>query len=512
MKIKTVLTDTWENKPLLLIVWIAVFLRLIAVIFAKGWGMLDDHFLVIEIAQSWVDDGNFNHWLPWDAENTGPHGHSFFYPGLHFLLFSFFKWIHLDDPQMKMVIVRLLHAAFSMIVVVLGYRITKKLSDKNTARLSGLLLAAMWFMPWVSVRNLVEVFSIPFLFISTWIILKPEEKQKKLPAFLWAGFIAGIAFSVRYQTLIYAGGMGLALLFRKEIKEGIVFGIGYLLAMFVFQGVVDMFIWGKPFTEFFRYVAYNMEYRYDYITGPWYNYLLLLFVLLIPPVSLFLLAGMFKNIRKNLIIFLPVFIFLAFHSYFPNKQERFILTIVPFIIILGVMGWQDIKKTTPFLNHHKKWIRGSWIFFWVINLVLLAFISTMYSKRAQVETMTYLHRYQNVEAIAVDNSNYGGIQMMPQFYLGQWIKIYEITKVHPVDLLPRTIAYQGPEPGFFIFIRDENLKDRINAVEKYFPDLKFETKIEPGLVDKILHWLNPHNKNEEIFIYRNTDYFPKKID
>lgn len=508
MKIKSALSACWENQPLTLIIWVALILRLVAIIFAKGWGMLDDHFLVIEIAQSWVDDGNFNHWLPWDEENKGPRGHTFFYAGLHYLLFTFFKWINLNDPQTKMFFVRLLHAAFSMIVVVLGYKITKKISGKQSARLAGLLLAALWFMPWASVRNLVEVVSIPFLFISTWMILNAGEKRSPLLTFLLAGFVAGIAFSVRYQTMIYAVGMGMALLFRKEIREAILFGIGYLLSMIVFQGMVDYFIWGTPFAEFIQYVLYNLEYRYDYITGPWYNYMLLLFILLIPPVSVFLLAGMFNHIKKHLIIFLPVIIFLAFHSYFPNKQERFILTIVPFLVILGVAGWQSWMQTKSFLRRNRKLMRGSWIFFWLVNVILLAAVSTMYSKRAQAETMTYLSRYDDVKAVVVDNRDYGGIQLMPQFYLGEWIEIYEITKVRPVELLHRSIAYEGPEPRFFIFIRNENLEERVEAVKKYFPDIAFEKMIEPGFVDKVMHWINPHNKNEEIYIYRNLKYFP----
>ncbi len=512
MNIRSSIYNYWENKPLILIIWIAAALRLVALIFAKGWGMLDDHFLVIEIAQSWVDDGNFNHWLPWDEENEGSKGHTFFYAGLHFMLFTFFKWIGLNDPQTKMLIVRLFHAAFSMVVVVLGYRITEKLSNKSAARIAGILLASFWFMPWVSVRNLVEAFSIPFLFIGTWLIIKNDEGRKNsLGTFLLAGFVAGIAFSIRYQTMIYAGGMGLALLFEKQIREAIIFGLGYLLSMIVFQGLVDYFIWGTPFVEFTEYVLYNLEYRYDYITGPWYNYLLLLFALMIPPVSIFLFAGFFYNWRKNLIIFLPAFLFLAFHSYFPNKQERFILTVVPFIIILGVMGWQQWRTAVPWLNRTKKIIRGSWMFFWFINLILLAFVTTMYSKRAPAETMTYLGKYQDIKAVVVDNSNYGGIQLVPQFYLNQWIKIYEITQVRPVEALHRSIAYEGPEPRFFIFIREEDIEKRVNAVKKHFPDIEFEARIEPGFVDKVMHWINPHNKNNVFLIYRNKEYFPEKV-
>ena len=42
----------WDEKPLRLIVLVAVFFRLIAVIFSKGFGWFDDHFLIIEASQS----------------------------------------------------------------------------------------------------------------------------------------------------------------------------------------------------------------------------------------------------------------------------------------------------------------------------------------------------------------------------------------------------------------------------------------------------------------------------
>ena len=93
----------WDEQPLILILGSAILFRLIAVIFARGWGMLDDHFLVIEASQSWVDGHDYNSWLPGSDGNHGPTGHNLFYPGLHFLLFSFLKMINITDPQVKMI-------------------------------------------------------------------------------------------------------------------------------------------------------------------------------------------------------------------------------------------------------------------------------------------------------------------------------------------------------------------------------------------------------------------------
>ena len=281
--------------------------------------------------------------------------------------------------------------------------------------------------------------------------------------------------------------------------------------MLLFQGLVDALIWGYPFAEFTEYVLYNIEFRNDYITGEWYNYLLLLLGILIVPISFFIFTGMFKNWKKRLIIFLPTMIFLAFHSYFPNKQERFILTIVPFIIMIGIIGWHEILEQSKFFARNKKLIRGSWIFFWSLNIVLLVFVSTMYGKRSRVEAMSYLSKYDQVNAILLENTNGSSIQILPQFYLGQWIERYELTQAKPMNQLPDFSKHPEIEPRFVLFFRDENLDERVNELKPILPDLEFETTIQPGLVDKVMHWLNPFNVNEEIYIYRNKKYFKQKL-
>jgi len=43
----------------------ALIIRLIAAIFSQGYGMHDDHFLIVEASASWVDGFDYNHWLPW---------------------------------------------------------------------------------------------------------------------------------------------------------------------------------------------------------------------------------------------------------------------------------------------------------------------------------------------------------------------------------------------------------------------------------------------------------------
>ncbi|MCF8405207.1 MAG: glycosyltransferase family 39 protein [Bacteroidales bacterium] len=501
---KSKILKQWNNNPIKLILWLAIIIRIIAAIFSKGFGMHDDHFLIIEPAQSWVD-GYDNSWLPGTTRDDLPTGHSFFYVGIHYLILLFLKTIGLMNPQSKMFFIRVLHGALSLIVVYFGYKITLKLSDKNTAGITGLLLAIYWFMPFLSVRNLVEVACIPFLVYGTWVIIDHWSTKNVFKPFILAGFVVGLAFSVRFQTAIFAGGIGLALLLRLKWKEALIYGLGFLVSVLLIQGVTDYFVWGSPFTEVGEYVRYNLENATTYITGSWYQYILLILGILIPPVSFFLFYGFLRSWKKHLVLFLPVFIFLVFHSFFPNKQERFILPIIPFIIILGMIGWQDFLNKTSFFNTRKKLLKSFWIFFWIINLILLFPVSTMYSKKARVEAMTYLSRYDHVTAILIEDSNKGNVKMSPRYYLRQWVMEYAVYNDRPEEKLEK-ISSLDPQkqPRFILFYDEKNIEKRLKQVKQFYPDIIYETTITPGFIDKVLHWLNPVNANQSIIIYRNN--------
>ena len=515
-KVKYSVLDQWENHPLRLILLLAVLSRLFAVIFAKGFGWFDDHFLIIEASQSWVDGYDYNSWLPTTEGNAGPTGHNLFYTGLHYVFFKFCSWIGFDSPQGKMYIVRALHAALSLLIVTIGYKITFLSDRKETARLVGLLLAILWIFPFVSVRNLVEFTCVPFLLWGTWILIKNNEGKKHgIQGFL-AGLVLGLAFSMRFQSLIYIGGIGLGLIILGRWKEAFSAALGIIIAAFLCLGTIDIFLWGYPFAELTEYIRYNMYNYGEYISGPWYQYLLVILGILVPPVSFYLFFGFFysfyRSWRKYLLIFLPVFVFLAFHSYFPNKQERFILPIIPFIIILGSIGWSNFVCRSTFWRNRKKLLKVSMIFFWVINLILLSVITTTYSKRSRVESMSYLSRYEGIKEILVDNTNEYGVNLMPRYYLGQWPVQWEISKSLPLDKLPLWIIDNDDHhPDFVIFEGKENIDRRVEELKAYFPEMVYETTITPGFIDRVLFWLNPINKNQNAYIYRNAKQYPNKI-
>ena len=142
------LNKWWQEKPLILIMLGGLLFRLLAVIFSKGFGFHDDHFLYIEPAQAWVENYNYNGWLSGKAiAPENPSNFSFFYSGCQYIFLLIFKYIGLTDPQGKMYVIRLIHALFSMLTIYFGYKIAEKLSNIHVAKKVGLLLALLWFWP-----------------------------------------------------------------------------------------------------------------------------------------------------------------------------------------------------------------------------------------------------------------------------------------------------------------------------------------------------------------------------
>ncbi len=489
-----------QQRPLYWLTLIALVPRLLAAFFSGGYFAHDDHFLMIEAAQSWVDGHDYNRWLPWNQSGTPqPTGHMMLYPGFHYLLFKLCTLLGLTDPSWKMVVVRLLHAGWSLIAVRTGYRLALRLSNPGTAWRCGLLLALFFFMPFLSVRNLVETVAIPPLMLCAWWLVRSGDKPTGRDVLI-AGMFAGLAVDLRFQTLFFAAGAGLALLMQRNVRGAVLFGVGLLLPIVLVQGLVDLAIWGRPFAEMTEYVRYNLANSTTYFDQPWYNYLLVLGGVFIPPFSLAVLFGFFKR-PKPLLIWLPVFSFLFFHSLFPNKQERFILSIVPLVLVLGFTAWETFRERSPWWQARRKLWQGVMTWTWAFNLLLLVPLTFSYSKRERVEAMLML-RGTDVRGIIVEDTAEQDPPMLPQFYLGRWEVAQQVLTDPQADIRAMATA-PGPEhrPNVVLFIGTEDLDARLARMQAALGPMHPIGRAEPGLLDRVVHWLNPVNRNETISLY-----------
>lgn len=455
--------------------------------------MHDDHFLIIEASSSWVDGYDYNHWLPWSPGSTGqPEGHSFTYVGINYIYFYLFKSFGISDPKILMLINRLFHALFSMLIVYFGIKITEKLSTKKNAVVVGWLLALLWIMPFLSVRNLVEFTTIPFIMWGIWLLLKNDWKWN----FLFAGLLLGMAVSFRYQVGVFALAIAAVLFFRWQWEKFILFCLGVLLVFGLTQGLVDYLIWGRPFAEFIGYSTYNVNEGTEYIpNNNYFMYLLVLMGACLVPLGFLLGIGFFSSAKKYVLLFLPVLVFILFHTFYPSKQERFILPVLPLFIILGVIGYHEYFNKA---NWQKIW-KFSMRAFWVINIPLLMVVTVAYSKKSRVEAMYYFYEAKETPIrILQEGTGETPLSMPPKFYSGEW-RASDVPRTDTSELLT---VFPGYKYDYILFYGEENLQNRIAQYKVLFPEMELKKQCHPSFVDGILRWLNPRNSNEYIEVWK----------
>ena len=126
--------------------------------------------------------------------------------------------------------------------------------------------------------------------------------------------------------------------------------------------------------------------------------------------------------------------------------------------------------------------------------------------------MAYLSGYKDVKMILLEDSKHSSAKMVPVYYLGQWADVmsksssgYGINFIRPLyDTDSLRLA------RFVLFFENDSLQGRVNALKSSLPNLEFETAIHSGMIDRFMHWINPVNLNQDIYIYRNKAFFPEK--
>lgn len=486
----------WAERPLAVVVAVAAALRLAAAFLSPGFAFHDDHFEVIEVAQGWVDGAR--DWL-----GRTDSLRSLVYPGLHWAVFAGLERLGITDPQAKMLVVRLLNGAWSMLSVVFGYRIAEAVAGRERARVAGLLLAAFWLAPFSAVRDLVETACQPPLMIALWLLVRGANGPRRRDALL-AGLWLGVAFTIRFQTLVIPGTLGLVLLLQRRVAPAVLLGLGTALSAAVLQGGSDWLGYGRPFSSFLAYLAFNSDPRNvaGFPTGPWHRYLGTLLGVLVPPTSLLLLAGVLRTARGLPLLFWPAFAFIALHSAYRGKQERFLFPVLPLLLVLAVVGAKELAERFRPLVQRPRLVRGLWAWFWIANAVLLAAYTTSYSKRTRVAPLSYLHRQADVAAVVLETSE-ADAPYVPIFYLGKPLPVFHLPRGKSVEALRAELEGSGARPNYVVMTGEKDLDARLERLRPVFPRLARVSSFGPGAVDWLLHRMNPRrNVNLTAHVYR----------
>ena len=328
------------KHPLSLILLIAIIVKLLAVILTSGWSCSFD-FNTYSIPRSWLA----NPWIVY--------------------------------------ISRLILGAFSLLIITLAYRITKIIADKTTALEIATFGALLWGVPFVTVHPFASVVALPFLLYGTVLILKQQYLLDNLEiekfhrtSFIIAGFCFGLGFAVYYHSLIYYIGILVTLFILKNWKGALMTLIGYVVAVGITQTIIDLVIYHKPFVGMTKFFG-DFSGCFDYIFGLEFNIKvvgLFLLLALVPPMSLMLIFGFFRVLRKYLLLVLPTLITLLYSIFvFDLLDIDILLLTVPTYIIAGYVGWKEFHKNSTFWTKNKWLLWTCYAIFALLNTVQMVY-------------------------------------------------------------------------------------------------------------------------------------------
>ena len=523
----------WLRRVLLA----AAFVRLVAAVFSEGYIMSDDHFLAVEPVSSWVCGENYHNWYPNEynqVDHAQPFSYAYYF--LNFVILKLCAITGIMNPFIQAFVLRLVHAALSLWGVYLFVKLAERLISSVTWR-----MYAIWF--WVfggvvtvfSVHQLVETACIPFVLLAYLYVLKYFERER-----IGALIVAALAFSVsvgmRYQLVFFPLTLGMYLLWKRKWSGAVLFGIFFTLG-FAFTQIDNLLFWHKPiYQHLLDYQAYNATHFADYPSNV-FSYLALITYYIFPVVTVvFLISlrrrhssighssttfvasqhssiGALQDVSQGasqgssegalqglsegpaegalqgpaevasrwICIFLGTIVFIGFHLLFPNRQERFLLPAVPFVLLLMIRrisknypceapsaGPCKAPSARPWLHQAMRW-----------SIYLSAIYTVSYSfyipKKKYLEASRSLYERGDFQNVVIDNWKGKEPVWLPMHYIGKFTHPLSINKFINFDDLKYRILHQpvydskqtpAPAPNYLIIWGSEEAIPRVRQYEQ----------------------------------------------
>ncbi|HKA60374.1 MAG TPA: hypothetical protein VKD28_17285 [Gemmatimonadales bacterium] len=476
-------------------------LRLLAAICSQGFLASDDHHVVITAADR----------LASGAGLPPTYARSALFPATIASVMTITRSLGVHDPGIEMLFVRLVQGAYSLLAVYFVYRILSSPPERSPspALLGGLLAAVFFAMPVTSVHQLEEsVCQVPLL-AAYWWWHRSESAVGRQPSALWAsmaGIALGVALILRFPLVgLVATFVIIAVLQPRRIETKLAF-LGGLIVVVVLQGYSNALInheWWYSFKARLGPMLHPQRMALEsegYPSSPPWHYVLTLLAALIPPASVLLLAAAVKGgiSRQYLLPGAGVLAFLLSHSVIANKQERFLLPILPILFILIALG-------LPWLaSWLRRWYRAMWWYFWAVNGALLLVLTFSFSKKDRVAPLVYVYRRHDVTGVLV--AQYNQTFTVPEYYLGQPRPVLVVSqKQDDARFSERWVADTGSRINYVVLYSDAPDSDRAALAQALGRPLTLVTIIQPSLSDRIAHAINPrHNKARAAAIYTTT--------
>jgi uncharacterized membrane protein SirB2 len=300
---------------------------------------------------------------------------------------------------------------------------------------------------------------------------------------------------MRYQLVFFPLTLGMYLLWKRKWSGAMLFGIFFTLG-FALTQIDNLLFWHKPiYQHLLDYQSYNATHFSDYPSNV-FSYLALITYYIFPVVTIVFLISLRRRHSSSghssptfvapqhsdtLTIFIGVTVFILFHLVFPNRQERFLLPAVPFLLLLMMRAIS--KRYSCFAPSHEVPSSAGpsrtahtamrWSIY--LSIVYTLGYSFFIPKSKYLEASYALYERGDFQNVVIDNWKGEESVWLPMHYVGKFVHPFSVTNKKSLDQLKQQITHQSfydakrlpaPAPNYLIIWGREEAYPRAKMYEE----------------------------------------------
>jgi Alg9-like mannosyltransferase family len=345
-----------------------------------------------------------------------------------------------------------------------------------------ILMFTLYFAtPFGLTRPMFESIAAPWLTLSAVLALR-YDLYDQLEDLIWGVVFVSVAFILR-QQLGFCALTFIVLPILKEKWKHLFVAAGVGLGLLIFAGIPDYFLRGQFHYSLLNLTIYNYQHGSEYGNKPITFYPILIFAMCFTPFFLKRYPAQFvkDHFKAARSLWMMVVLFVFLHSLFPQKWERFIISLIPILIII----------VFPFLYHLQqnfKLHRARLISLYSINGILFLIASFFPPQKNLIEMSRYLAKHPEIKTIHRINDTPGWIT--EAFILNKQFQFTESSK----ELLAQ-VNWSDCSQAFVIGEFD------LPQYQELTKGLQQIGEFKVNLIEQVAYRLNPKNNQRRVKLH-----------
>lgn len=215
----------------------------------------------------------------------------------------------------------------------------------------------------------------------------PGDFSSPHSAFLWCGFYLSAAIFFRFSLAPLYFALGAWFLFAvprgEKLRSVFFFALGGLITA-VIMVLIELANKKAPFSTAIEFIKYNFGAHIktqSYGAMPWYMYIAILAIFPLPILCFFFWYPMLQAARRYSGLSILLITFLISHSAIAFKLERYVIPVLPILIIYLFKGIETYSD--------RRWVINSYRALIFLNILMILPVALTMQQRAGVDGAIY---------------------------------------------------------------------------------------------------------------------------